>query len=206
MTTYRVFAVLENSDDVLIAIIGDSQYPTFFNSSTSFFQHPAASATPNALNPAFYSSFQSLEFDSWVTIGIDQGPVGDEGLITIIEDSASPWTSPFEAGNNLDISSTDEAGWYALADDSNTISGSDNEVLIGQFTTSGTLSGQIYMQIFIHGNSENEVRTLAHLADNCGLGDPENCVYPPENYDCLGVCTIDTNSNGICDLDERWFL
>ena len=202
MTTYRVFAVLENTDDVLSAIIGDSEYQTFFNSSTSFFQHPAGSATPNTLNPTFFSIIPALEFDSWVTIGIDQAPEGDEGSISIIEDSSSPWRAPFEAGNNLDISSAEGGGWYSFMGDSNTISGSDNEVLVGQFTTSGTLSGQIYMQIFLHGDSENEVRTLVNLADACGLGDSENCVYAPENYDCFGVCTIDTNSNGICDFDE----
>ncbi|MDE0917226.1 MAG: hypothetical protein OSA04_02850, partial [Flavobacteriales bacterium] len=202
MTTYRVFAVLENTDDVLSAIIGDNEYHTFFNSSTTFFQDPNGSATPNALNPDFFQVAPSLEFDSWITIGIDQAPEGDEGNISVIEDSGSPWIAPFEAGNNIDISSTEGGGWYAFADDSNTISGADKEVLVGQFTTSGTLSGQIYMQVFIHGDSENEIRTLVNLADACGLGDPENCIYAPENYDCSGVCTIDTNSNGICDLDE----
>ena len=202
MTTYRVYAVLQNSDDVLSAIIGDSQYPTYFNTSTNFFQHSAGSATPNGINSAFYPAFPSLEFDSWVTIGIEQSPSSGEGDISILEDSSSPWVAPFEAGNNLDISSPVGGGWYAFAGDSNSIAGSDNEVLVGQFTTSGTLSGQIYMQIFLHGNSQNEVRTLVNLADACGLGDPANCVYAPENYDCFGACTLDDNSNGVCDLDE----
>lgn len=72
MTTYRVFAVLQNTDDVLSAIIGDSQYPTYFNSSTSFFQHSAGSSTPNGLNPAFYGALPSLAYDSWITIGLEQ--------------------------------------------------------------------------------------------------------------------------------------
>jgi hypothetical protein len=133
MTTYRVFAVLENTDDVLSAIIGDSEYQTFFNSSTSFFQHPLGTATPNTLQPAFFQFTPALEFDSWVTIGIDQAPEGDEGSISIIEDSSSPWTASFEAGNNLDISSDQGGGWYSFMGDSNTISGSDNEVLLAHF-------------------------------------------------------------------------
>ena len=134
MTTYRIFAVLQNTDDVLSAIIGDSQYPTYFNSTTSFFQHSAGAATPSSLNTAFYPSFPSLEFDSWVTIGIDQSPSPGEGVISILEDNSSPWLAPFEAGNNLEISSLVGGGWYAFAGDSNSIAGSDNEVLVGQFT------------------------------------------------------------------------
>ncbi|HIO16741.1 MAG TPA: hypothetical protein EYN19_07885, partial [Flavobacteriales bacterium] len=202
MTTYRVFAVLQNTDDVLSAIIGDAQYPTFFNSSTSFFQHSAGSATPNGLNPAFYGAFPSLAFDSWITIGLEQSPVAGEGNVNILEDSTEPWVNTFESGNNLNISGPVGGGWYAFAGDSNSISGADNEVLVGQFTTSGTLSGQIYMQIFINGDSQNEVRTLVNLDNSCGLGGVQDCVYAPENYDCDGVCTLDTNANGVCDLDE----
>ena len=53
MTTYRVYALLENSDDVLSAMIGDAEHPGYFNTTTEFFQHNIGGVTPSGINPAF---------------------------------------------------------------------------------------------------------------------------------------------------------
>ena len=202
MSTYRVYAVLENSDDIISALIGDEEHPGFFSTSTSFFQHSIGSVTPSGINPAFYPAFPSLEFDSWITIGIDRSPQAGEGTISILEEDSEPWTAPFENGGNIDLTGILGGGWYTFTNYTNAHAGEDLEVLIGQFTTSGSLEGQIYMQVFIHGDQENEIRTLVNLADACGAGSLDNCIYSEENFDCDGICILDENENGICDLDE----
>ena len=37
-------------------------------------QQSAWIGTPNALNPLIFAAYPSLEYDSWVTIGLDQVP------------------------------------------------------------------------------------------------------------------------------------
>ena len=60
MTTYRVYAQLANSDDVLGALIGDSEHPGFFSTTTNFFQHNIGGVTPSGINPAFLAPFHLL--------------------------------------------------------------------------------------------------------------------------------------------------
>ena len=202
MTTYRVYAQLANSDDVLSALIGDADHPGYFSSTTDFFQHNIGGVTPSGINPAFLAPFPSLAYDSWVTIGIEHAPGPGEGSISILEEGSEPWVNPFEAGNDIDLTGVVGGGWYTFSNYSNAVAGDDLEILIGQFTTSGDLTGQIYMQVFVNGDSENEVRTLVNLADVCGLGSSEDCVFAEEGYDCDGNCILDENNNGVCDFEE----
>ena len=69
MTTYHVFAVCTNPSDEISAVYGDATAPLSLTSTGGFYQNALGSNVGWTINPAFFSAFPSIEFDSWVTIG-----------------------------------------------------------------------------------------------------------------------------------------
>jgi hypothetical protein len=95
---------------------------------------------------------------------------------------------------------------------SNGVAGNDMRVLIGQFTTSGSLSGQVSFQVFPHGNgAAAELYTIAFGNPDCGCADATACNFDgyteedgsclfPDVYECDGMtCVNDTDDDGVCD-------
>jgi hypothetical protein len=61
-----------SATDFVSAVIGDSATPAFLRSTTTFYQHSDfGGVTPNGINAGLYGVFPELEYDSWITIGID---------------------------------------------------------------------------------------------------------------------------------------
>ena len=75
MTTYRLYAQLTDSADFVGAVYGSAEEPIDISTTTSFFQHPAGGsfARPQRL---FLSILPDLNYDSWLTIGLDLAPSG----------------------------------------------------------------------------------------------------------------------------------
>ena len=71
-TTYRVYMDCVYADDKVSSISGDYIHPLDVTTTTSFYQHGIGLQTPSTINPILFDFFPDLEFDSWVTIGIDQ--------------------------------------------------------------------------------------------------------------------------------------
>ena len=101
--------------------------------------------------------------------------------------------------------------------DANGVAGDDLKILAGQFTTTGGLSGQLYVQVFIEGDGSTEFRDTFFFGDvptgctdaeACNYDadatiDDDSCTYPDAtNLDCDGNCLNDADSNGICDEDQ----
>ncbi|MBL6998018.1 MAG: hypothetical protein ISR75_06230, partial [Phycisphaerales bacterium] len=115
------------------AVYGDSDNALNIESSTSFYQNPFGGyGTPSA---ALFTFFPSLEFDSFVTIGL-LNDTGDAML-----DIGIDWTD-FEAGGAI---WTDNGTWFATPDEAQ-VREVNGRVLIGQFTTDGDISGFINLQ------------------------------------------------------------
>jgi hypothetical protein len=203
-TTYRVYATLPNADDFLSSVSGDSEFPTFVNTSTAFYQNAVGAAVASNLNASLFSFFPELNADSWVTIGLDGPPnsAAGEGATSVITSDENDWVANFEAGGNLEISDAIGGAWYALNGQTNAVAGEDLRILVGQFTTSGTLEGQMYLQVFLHGNPADELRITLDISNACQYFDNNECVYPTEGLDCDGICLNDADSDGICDEDE----
>ena len=100
-----------------------------------------------------------LEFDSYITIGIDGPSQNFPGSteVSIVADEDQPWGATFEQGNDLIIDSPIGGAWFATNIYSNGVAGPDSLVLIGQFTTDADLTGQITFQTFIQGQQSEEV-------------------------------------------------
>ncbi len=123
-STYRVYVKVDEGDQVN-AIWGDDVNELLVYSSGpdgGFYQNQFGSHRPPSA--ALFGFFPSLEFDSFVTIGL----LDDAG--DAMMDIGIDWTG-FEAGGAI---STDNGTWFATPDDPqcDEVGG---RVLIGQFTT-----------------------------------------------------------------------
>ena len=166
-STTHVYATTENSDDFVSSISGDATNPTFVNTSTSFYHAALGAGVPNGINSLLFPVYPDLAYDSWVTIGLSGTPnaLAGEANVSTVQSTNNPWFTNFDPGGGLpggNIAIDDGIGgaWYALNGDSNAIAGDDLKVLIGQFTTTGDLSGDLLWQNFVNGDG----------CRNCGPG------------------------------------
>ena len=103
-TTWHVYVLLSHEDDEVTAVYGDALSSLRVMAPDGFYQNEFGAATSDAINPALFVTFPSLEFDSFATIGLlDQ--TGNAML-----DVGINW-APFEAGNALE---TGNGTWWCL--------------------------------------------------------------------------------------------
>jgi hypothetical protein len=225
-TTYRLYITTPHTDDFLSAVSGDDLNPLNITSTTSFFQSAVGSVLGSNMNPLFYSSFPELEYDSWVTIGLDVGAGPNESNPQYIESTNFSWVSQFEAGGNLDIDDSVGGAWFVLDTE-----GTDNaypdvnqRILIAQLTTDGNVAGTVNVQFFNHGDQNDLSRVTLSFegltgteALTCGCTDVlacnysadydfdnGSCEYADPGYDCLGVCLDDDDGDGVCNPFELY--
>ena len=213
MTTYRMYVNTPTSNDILSAIFGDDERPLIVSTTTSFYQDPAGGVLGSDVQPDLFGFFPTLAFDSWVTIGLDgeAGP-GEEPPSTIGQQN-NAWESNFEDG--LDLLMQDDIGgaiFLVNAGYTNALSGEDQSILIGQFTTDGEMSGRINVQMLLGGSSgvEEEILTFffegpgEFLEDGdiaCGCTDETACNYDPlatsNDASCLYTADPCDDENGL---------
>ena len=205
LTTYRMYALCQNPDDFVSGVFGDSNAATLITSTTSFYQDGFGAGLATGINPDLIAFFPSVAYDSWVTIGVD-GPVdptAGEGAVNVIAGPTNPWLVNFEAGGDIVIDDETGGGWFNLQGASNGVAGDDLRVLLGQFTTDGTLGGEVFIQFFSYGESGVEEQSISiNLNGACSAPDDAACEYPVAGYDCEGVCLNDADGDGICDANE----
>ncbi|MFM1932270.1 MAG: hypothetical protein RL226_1573, partial [Bacteroidota bacterium] len=192
MTTYRLYMTLPGSTDFLSAIAGSTDFPVEISTTTSFYQTPVASVLTGAeVNPGFFPVFPTLQYDSWVTVGRSSTDEPGGSINTV--SGLVNWITAFESGNNIVINDLVGGGWFALNGDVNGVAGDDLKVLIGQFTTDGVLSGQVYAQVFPNGVGANEFRCMKpfeSVMEIAGCTNPEACNYDATATEDDGSCQI----------------
>ena len=225
-STTQIYATTINSDDFVSSVSGDAANPTFINSTAPFYHAALGAGVPNGINSLLFPVYPDLAYDSWVTIGLSGAPnaLAGEANVSTVQSTTNPWFTNFDPGGGLpggNIAIDDAIGgaWYALNGDANGVAGDDLKVLIGQFTTTGELDGQLYIQFFINGDGSNEFRDTFLLggpppvegcidAAACNFNpdantDDGSCTYPAaDNLDCDGNCLEDADDDGVCDGDE----
>jgi hypothetical protein len=222
MTTYRLYVTTPGATDFVSAVAGDELNPSYLRTSTSFYQDENGGLTAGAINPLLFDFFPSSAYDSWLTIGIDQAPAaGDNNVqdVTLAAAAGDTWANDFEAGGNLELNSFFGGSWFTTNLVSNGVAGDDNRVLIAQLTTSGTLTGQLYVQVFPNGvGADAEYLTLSFGAPSCGCLDAAACNYNADaTYDdgscdvpnleceeCFGgaAVALDDDGDGVPNCDE----
>jgi MYXO-CTERM domain-containing protein len=128
--TWRIYATFDDAGDQLNSVFGDTSHALTINAGETqgFYQHPLGGPMGSDINPALFSSFPSLEFDSWVTIGRED--MVDNTMAAVGID----WT-PFEDWGG-DIF-TDNGAWWSMPGSPQAFAGSELRVLIAQLTTIG---------------------------------------------------------------------
>jgi len=221
----RLYVIMNHEDDFMSSVSGDILNPTYVSTTTDFYHAILGAGTPNGINSLLFPVYPDLAYDTWVTIGLEGAPnsaIGEANVSTV-QATDNPWLTNFDPGGGLpggDIAIDDMIGgaWYALNGDANGIAGEDLKVLVGQFTTTGEISGQVYCQVFINGNGQTEFRDtffFGPAADVEGCTDPDACNFdaeatsddgscelPDDGLDCDGNCLADADEDGICDGDE----
>ena len=224
-STTHVYATTVNSDDFVSSVSGDATNPTYVNTTTNFYHAALGAGVPNGINSLLFPVYPDLAYDSWITIGLTGTPnaLAGEANVSTVQSSDNPWFTNFDTGGGLpggNIAIDDAIGgaWYALNGDANGVAGDDLKVLVGQFTTTGDLDGQLYIQYFINGDGSNEFRDTFFLGgpppiDGCtdetacnydpeANNDDDSCTYAEDGLDCDGNCLADADGDGICDGDE----
>jgi MYXO-CTERM domain-containing protein len=118
----------------LDAVYGNAANPLSMTSTGGLYQNQYGGNTSLEINPALYTPFPSLQYDSWVTIGRED-QVGDNlGSIGVIWGDEEIYTND----GSWFVTPEDDQGWEI-----------GGRVLIAQFTTYGAeshLTGTISMQ------------------------------------------------------------
>lgn len=195
-TTYRIKLAGLGETDMLVAIYGLEETPLHISSSEGFFQsalNPSWSAS--GLNPAFFSAFPDLAYDSYVTIGVD-GPASVSpvaGVVdpSIVESEEAPIQTFFttEGQSELLVNSSVGSSVYVLPSTTNGLPDEDGNVLMFQLTTAGEISGTIPVQVLLDGDGE-QARLWEFSFDGIGA------------FDGSAACINDSDGDGICDEQE----
>ena len=163
--TYRIYVKFESPDDFLTAVYGDADFPTKIQGGDNFFNSAIGGLTNQTYQAGIFTSFPDLEFDSFVTIGMDApadiSEEAGEGVVNSVGDPQNDWSVAFEPGlgaNGGDIIIDTQTGgsWFPLYPDANAYAGADSLVLIGQFTTDTTLFGVVSVASFVGGNQDDD--------------------------------------------------
>ena len=110
MTTYRVYADLTNEFDFVSAVFGDATYPLSLGSEGTIFQSaPVSFDFGYQVNAAFFGTFPTMEFDSWLTIGADST---DGANIQSTDDTMASALDLFNAGEGFVINDPIGGSWF----------------------------------------------------------------------------------------------
>ena len=130
MTTYRMYVQTTSSDDAFSALWGDAEWPLLVSTTTAFYQHPLASHSAGSINPLFFDAFPEMEFDSWLTVGIESAPTPEDQAPSFL-DTDNYWIPNFEAGLNLSINDSLGGLMYVLNNGNDNILGGEPVDFVG---------------------------------------------------------------------------
>ena len=203
--TFRVYAQFSNPNDQLISVFGTAQNPLSVSSSTSFYQDANGGPTAAGSNPLLYPGFPNLEWDSYVTIGADDNSIN--GFQTAGLDF-----STFENGSALTSNPTAGGSWFVFPDQEPTaFPNTDGRVLIGQFTTDGTVTLNCNIQYrAADGTNPQAIGLTLVFPNNCpedingdGLVAVDDILTLLTNFGCTGPsCVGDLNGDDVVGVDD----
>jgi hypothetical protein len=221
-TTYRLSVVMENEDDKLVQMFGNSLKPLILETDSGFFNDMAVTGgsvngiNPFYLQPPYSTFFPWMGFDSWYTIGIETTASSALGQMAVA--SIGPGLAVFDAnsplsGENVLLNSVSGSAWYAPSASTNGIPGEDGQVLVMQLTTAGDFSGQFNAAIRPHGLASQEF-DLTFVFDGPGEFNYLTDFEPPAcgctEEEALNYDDSAEYDDGSCsffgDLPEDWVV
>ena len=199
MTTYHVYAVCTNPSDELSAVYGDSTAPLSIASTTGFYQHPLVGNVGWEINPAFFGVIPTVEFDSWVTLGVMNQ---DEVYGQPNTNGMGAAFAEFATGGDLVVNAENGGSWFTLFGDTQAQAGDDLKVLIAQLTVSNdaVITGNVNIQIFVNGSQDASqqiegVQLTIPVVEGCTF--EIACNYNPNATEDDGSCA-ELDECGVC--------
>ncbi len=158
--TFRIYAVMQSEGDVIDAVFGEDGKPLTISSTAPFYQHPKGSGLASEVQRFDIQNDAALAYDSWVTIGLEDNYMNSLTgfLIDLTE---------FEAGNAL---TTSNGAWFVTPDKRQALAPEDKRILLGQFTTSGVVTGILN----IHGRTKAILDLEGNVESGAQLIQAEN--------------------------------
>ncbi|MBI1267340.1 MAG: T9SS type A sorting domain-containing protein [Cryomorphaceae bacterium] len=161
-TTYRLYATFQNPTDRLVAVFSTADCYELEIATTTHFYNDVdfGEVSGNRINTQFFQYSSTLAADSWVTIGADNEDYPDVYSFYMEDGYGYGFYDSFHMDEGVNLNPY-EASWFAEPSSILTMTtGLDNRVLIGQFTTSGTIRYKLNMQVFTYpnGTDNEEVR------------------------------------------------
>jgi len=211
-STTRIYVETENPTDFVSSVSGTVYDPTYVTTTTDFYHAGLGAATPNSINSLLFTIYPELVHDTWVTIGIEGVPntgLGEANVSTVQSDQ-NPWVNNFDSGTgasggNIAIDDTVGGAWYVLNGDANGVPDDYNRVLLGQFTTTGELGGNMVVQIFPGGDGAEFILYNGIIGEEGNGGeDGEGCdylttYYLDEDGDGYGTTPVE-----LCGIQEGY--
>ena len=203
--TFRVYAQFSNPNDQLLSIFGNAANPLSISSTTSFYQSAVGGPTAEGLNPLLFESFPSLEWDSYVTIG------AEDNSGTGVQSAGLDYNS-FETGGALTSDPVAGGSWFTFPDtEPLAFPDADGRVLIGQFTTDGTVTlncNLLYRAA--DGTSPQATGLTLVFPNNCpedvnsdGIVAVDDILILLSNFGCEGpTCNGDIDQDGIVGVSD----
>jgi hypothetical protein len=148
-TTYRIYALLEDSTNHLSAMYGLLDGPSmYFNTTTSFFSAVTGGPLGNGNNTGICQFVPEAGFASFLTRGIETN--ADPGVVlaafTVPSNPLPNSFGPNSPGNSFFVQ---DGLVFSTNDQPNSFpTGEDNRILLAQLTTDGDLGFQFALQIF----------------------------------------------------------
>lgn len=140
--TYRVYVKFEDPLDRLDAVMPFEDNPLVIHSSNNFYQHPKGSAIATNIKRGDVANDLTLAYDSWVSIDLDDNYLNKSA----IHPPGSTFLENFENTGGAIVSYVEDpngGAWFVRPDSEQGTAGEDGIVLIGQFTTTGVITGLI---------------------------------------------------------------
>ena len=232
-TTYRLYLNMLNETDFLSSCSGDSSNVMIIESTSGTWYNNEYNPGWNAIgiNPFFLPVFPELAYDSFLTIGAEDSstPAAQHPATIWGENDASAAFIP-GPGFNITVDDATGGAWYstfpglAQAGSHAAFAGENLRVLVAQFTTAGTITGQIQVQVFENGDQGTEFRDLLPICQTgeCGgctdelasnydpnaLYDDGTCLFASLGCTDVSACNYDadaTEDDGSCVLPEDGF-
>ena len=208
-STYRIYANFSSNDVEATALYGTDTEPWILTGDASFYQDALGSDFGGSINPLFFDSFPSLEYDTWWTIGSQPGDA--DGLNEAFDPALTSF-SDWNNGGDFVVNSFVGGTIFILPGANGQGTPINGRVLMAQVTTSGVTDVKLNLQ-FRDANQDSfyaSGMTLTFPVAGAGCNDPmacnydesaegdADCVFPAEFYDCDG-CINDTDGDGVCD-------
>ena len=208
-STYRIYANFSTNDVEVTAMYGTDSEPWSLAGDAGFYQDALGSDFGGQINPLFFGSFPSLEYDTWWTIGAQPGDA--DGLNSAFDQELTSFAD-WNNGGDFVVNTFIGGSIFIVPGANGQGNPINGRVLLGQVTTSGTTDALINLQ-FRDANQDSfyaSGMTLTFPIAGAGCNDPlacnydetaegdADCVFPAEFYDCDG-CINDTDGDGVCD-------